>query len=62
MFAIQIHGGFMIKDFMPQFRNCSVTNNIAEAKKFPTAGEAKQFIIDHHMEGTNKKTNKVIPA
>ena len=62
MFAIQIHGGFMIKGYMEQFRNCSVTQNIDEAMKFETKGAATQFIADHHGDGTNRKTNKVIPV
>lgn len=62
MHAIQIHGGFMIKGYVEQFRNCTVTRNIDEAMKFESAAAAKKFIVDHDGNGTNKKTNKVIPA
>ena len=62
MYAIQIHGGFMIKAYVEAVTNCSVTSDIAQAQKFPTEAAAKKFIVAHHGDGTNKATNKVIPA
>lgn len=62
MYAIEIHGGFMIKEFVEKFCNCTVTRNLDEALKFESEELAKQFISKNDGNGLNKKTAKIIPA
>ncbi len=59
-FAIEIHCGFMIKDWVEKVRNCSVPKDKQEAKKFKNPAEAKKFINLHDGDGLNKKTAKIV--
>lgn len=60
MFVIEIHNGFMIAGYEAKYRNCLVTAKKEDALTFKTKTQARAFIREHHDEGTNMATNKII--
>lgn len=62
MFAIEVHSGYMIAEWVEKFQNCRVTKDMDGILRFPTQDDAKAFITKHDGEGLRKKTAKVIPV
>ena len=59
-YAIEVHCGFMISEWVEKIRNCRVTKEKNEVLKFKTQKAAKEFISLHDGDGLNKKTAKII--
>lgn len=61
-FIIQVHAGFMIKEYVEKFQNVAITKNVNEAMRFDDKKAAEDFVKFHDGKdhGFSKRGSKII--